>query len=185
MSDYNASDSDFLADVDEGPSAPFQFGGAPPVAGPSFVDSGTYTAEPDLAPDPGSLPFGADLLAQQPPKRQDTLTHTAELQALITGQPIQPPGRPWSRQSTTQPRQGSSDQPFSNSPDQSMISQYPSAHRRESFSRSTIAYATPPPELPPSHAPRPSSRGAENYGSPRSEERRVGKECRSRWSPYH
>ena len=25
---------------------------------------------------------------------------------------------------------------------------------------------------------------ANNYG-PRSEERRVGKECRSRWSPYH
>ena len=23
------------------------------------------------------------------------------------------------------------------------------------------------------------------YGSRRSEERRVGKECRSRWSPYH
>src|SRR3712207_9456587 len=23
------------------------------------------------------------------------------------------------------------------------------------------------------------------YGNPRSEERRVGKECRSRWSPYH
>ena len=23
------------------------------------------------------------------------------------------------------------------------------------------------------------------YESPRSEERRVGKECRSRWSPYH
>ena len=23
------------------------------------------------------------------------------------------------------------------------------------------------------------------YGSYRSEERRVGKECRSRWSPYH
>ena len=23
------------------------------------------------------------------------------------------------------------------------------------------------------------------FGSPRSEERRVGKECRSRWSPYH
>ena len=22
-------------------------------------------------------------------------------------------------------------------------------------------------------------------GNPRSEERRVGKECRSRWSPYH
>ena len=25
----------------------------------------------------------------------------------------------------------------------------------------------------------------EFYGDPRSEERRVGKECRSRWSPYH
>src|SRR5256885_12782758 len=24
-----------------------------------------------------------------------------------------------------------------------------------------------------------------NNGTPRSEERRVGKECRSRWSPYH
>src|SRR2546430_10203486 len=24
-----------------------------------------------------------------------------------------------------------------------------------------------------------------NYGASRSEERRVGKECRSRWSPYH
>ena len=27
--------------------------------------------------------------------------------------------------------------------------------------------------------------GPENYAPPRSEERRVGKECRSRWSPYH
>src|SRR6266498_1770080 len=26
---------------------------------------------------------------------------------------------------------------------------------------------------------------AEVYGAARSEERRVGKECRSRWSPYH
>ena len=25
----------------------------------------------------------------------------------------------------------------------------------------------------------------EAYFAPRSEERRVGKECRSRWSPYH
>ena len=24
-----------------------------------------------------------------------------------------------------------------------------------------------------------------SHGQPRSEERRVGKECRSRWSPYH
>ena len=31
------------------------------------------------------------------------------------------------------------------------------------------------------------SGGANNYrkGAARSEERRVGKECRSRWSPYH
>src|SRR5688572_31758302 len=27
--------------------------------------------------------------------------------------------------------------------------------------------------------------GVVAHGSPRSEERRVGKECRSRWSPYH
>ena len=27
--------------------------------------------------------------------------------------------------------------------------------------------------------------GIENYLDLRSEERRVGKECRSRWSPYH
>ena len=26
---------------------------------------------------------------------------------------------------------------------------------------------------------------AAGYGASRSEERRVGKECRSRWSPYH
>ena len=25
----------------------------------------------------------------------------------------------------------------------------------------------------------------DHRGDPRSEERRVGKECRSRWSPYH
>src|SRR3712207_3176287 len=28
-------------------------------------------------------------------------------------------------------------------------------------------------------------RTAERYAADRSEERRVGKECRSRWSPYH
>ena len=27
--------------------------------------------------------------------------------------------------------------------------------------------------------------GNDNPGAKRSEERRVGKECRSRWSPYH
>ncbi len=29
------------------------------------------------------------------------------------------------------------------------------------------------------------SNAADNAGPKRSEERRVGKECRSRWSPYH
>ena len=29
------------------------------------------------------------------------------------------------------------------------------------------------------------SRNPINYSAGRSEERRVGKECRSRWSPYH
>ena len=32
--------------------------------------------------------------------------------------------------------------------------------------------------------PYPSGQGL-HVGHPRSEERRVGKECRSRWSPYH
>ena len=29
------------------------------------------------------------------------------------------------------------------------------------------------------------AKALEAKGNPRSEERRVGKECRSRWSPYH
>src|SRR2546425_9418558 len=41
----------------------------------------------------------------------------------------------------------------------------------------------------PSLRGRPSARTTRSTGSPRtagrSEERRVGKECRSRWSPYH
>ena len=36
--------------------------------------------------------------------------------------------------------------------------------------------------LPGARTPRSPS---ETYPYPRSEERRVGKECRSRWSPYH
>ena len=32
---------------------------------------------------------------------------------------------------------------------------------------------------------RPAVRAAQNPDTTRSEERRVGKECRSRWSPYH
>src|SRR3712207_9578140 len=34
-------------------------------------------------------------------------------------------------------------------------------------------------------SPREKEQADENLGKRRSEERRVGKECRSRWSPYH
>ena len=37
---------------------------------------------------------------------------------------------------------------------------------------------TPLPHSPP-------GKGESGVWAPRSEERRVGKECRSRWSPYH
>src|SRR2546426_8210368 len=33
--------------------------------------------------------------------------------------------------------------------------------------------------------PEPGKEGSQEKDEPRSEERRVGKECRSRWSPYH
>src|SRR3989449_8806199 len=43
------------------------------------------------------------------------------------------------------------------------------------------------PGVPPGRQPRPKSRACAGIEAvaPRSEERRVGKECRSRWSPYH
>src|SRR5947208_6983306 len=40
------------------------------------------------------------------------------------------------------------------------------------------------PELAMDSRPRP-ARGPPDHPGQRSEERRVGKECRSRWSPYH
>ena len=41
-------------------------------------------------------------------------------------------------------------------------------------------------QVPPLGAvPRPAPRAIDPNQSSRSEERRVGKECRSRWSPYH
>ena len=56
--------------------------------------------------------------------------------------------------------------------------------------------ATPPPIIPPTRMPTSSdARAAQRQSiidqlrrrgrASRSEERRVGKECRSRWSPYH
>src|SRR5258707_212952 len=48
-----------------------------------------------------------------------------------------------------------------------------------------------PPSSPATPGPRPKTSQATSFGGPpnvaemRSEERRVGKECRSRWSPYH
>src|SRR5258708_109802 len=50
--------------------------------------------------------------------------------------------------------------------------------------RSLSAYSTPS-STSGSHSARPIQAGATPSTSGRSEERRVGKECRSRWSPYH
>src|SRR2546427_10648735 len=53
------------------------------------------------------------------------------------------------------------------------------------------APAPAPPPVPPAAAPSIASAGsrppcpAASRAESRSEERRVGKECRSRWSPYH
>src|SRR5256885_6184912 len=41
------------------------------------------------------------------------------------------------------------------------------------------------PANPQERLPSGIERGERNAGTVRSEERRVGKECRSRWSPYH
>src|SRR5258708_21150965 len=50
---------------------------------------------------------------------------------------------------------------------------------------------TPPPpphyqtQIPPRFGPVPGSSRPPQHTPARSEERRVGEECRSRWSPYH
>src|SRR2546422_10551606 len=46
----------------------------------------------------------------------------------------------------------------------------------EAFGKTGVMVPVPVEELNKAHAP---------LRQPRSEERRVGKECRSRWSPYH
>src|SRR6266513_5678040 len=51
------------------------------------------------------------------------------------------------------------------------------ARRRARARRARAAASASPP--------RSRDRPARSRPSPRSEERRVGKECRSRWSPYH
>src|ERR1019366_3557303 len=50
------------------------------------------------------------------------------------------------------------------------------------FRRSSIVYRRPRYSEVPATPPRPPGAGRARG---RSEERRVGKECRSRWSPYH
>src|SRR5256885_13912475 len=54
-----------------------------------------------------------------------------------------------------------------------------SAPHTEVAAMQTRALSLPEPPAPPPAAPVPAPK------APRSEERRVGKECRSRWSPYH
>src|SRR5258706_9451444 len=50
---------------------------------------------------------------------------------------------------------------------------------------STVASARDWIEMERIHAGLPRDAGAQRFHDYRSEERRVGKECRSRWSPYH
>ena len=51
-----------------------------------------------------------------------------------------------------------------------------------SFAFNALMLSTPLSPLPPSSSSR---AGITSFPAERSEERRVGKECRSRWSPYH
>jgi len=53
------------------------------------------------------------------------------------------------------------------------------------FKGSLAGIATITPLNPPIVAVRIEATGTATYIGRRSEERRVGKECRSRWSPYH
>src|SRR5437016_8714930 len=61
------------------------------------------------------------------------------------------------------------------------------AFRIGEFSKEPIAVVTPIAEMLEISAldRRPESLETDAKASVRSEERRVGKECRSRWSPYH
>ena len=47
------------------------------------------------------------------------------------------------------------------------------------------AEARVPAAFPKLHVHAGARQGVKNVNQTRSEERRVGKECRSRWSPYH
>src|SRR3712207_9573755 len=48
-----------------------------------------------------------------------------------------------------------------------------------------LAESAPPPTTDPGTGTGTTGTGTTGTGTGRSEERRVGKECRSRWSPYH
>ena len=69
----------------------------------------------------------------------------------------------------------------------------PAVRRKRDSSSSTRALISPPPASRLSAAKSPAAwsslscacPAASEASGPRSEERRVGKECRSRWSPYH
>src|SRR2546422_2865176 len=54
-----------------------------------------------------------------------------------------------------------------------------------SFDASRAAFGEPMEDMMPARRHAPFEFHGRYYATPRSEERRVGKECRSRWSPYH
>src|SRR5260221_9046855 len=70
--------------------------------------------------------------------------------------------------------------------DATLIRIWPYAHHAH-FIRWSILIRAPRPHISVKARPRPRRRllGSLAYRRQRSEERRVGKECRSRWSPYH
>ena len=77
----------------------------------------------------------------------------------------------------TPPQSASQQAPAANIPPQGYPQAAPSAP--------PVGYGgTVPPAVEPQQTPA-ASIPPQGYPQARSEERRVGKECRSRWSPYH
>ena len=57
--------------------------------------------------------------------------------------------------------------------------------REDNKQEAMFSYVSPEKRVPTDHPLRPIRAMVDGILKERSEERRVGKECRSRWSPYH